>query len=152
MAPRLVIHFGFLSLAPLLLCGFVALSPSYASARVGAIGFSLYAAALLSFLGGVRCGFELMRAPDHPNRLRLLFSALPALSGWALALFIVVTPHVLGAAAAFAGLFAGQYLWDNSAARDAGAPDWYPALRQALTGGVMLACMLIPLASLLHRI
>jgi Protein of unknown function (DUF3429) len=150
--PRTAIRLGFLSLMPLLVCGLVSLAPQYEAARVGALAFTLYAAALLSFLGGIRCGAEIMRAPDAPNGWRLSFSALPALSGWALALFIVLTPRALGAAAAFSGLFAAQYVWDNRSAADAGAPAWYPVLRQVLTGGVMLACLLIPLASLMRRI
>jgi hypothetical protein len=93
-----------------------------------------------------------MRAPDAPDALRLLFSAAPMLSGWALALFVVVTPGALGAAAAFAGLFAAQWVWDANASRNAAAPAWYPLLRQVLTGGVMIACMLIPMATLLRRL
>src|SRR5690606_40342945 len=62
----------------------------------------------------VRCGFELMRAPHAPNGLRLLFSALPALAGWALALLVVFVPAAIAAASAFAGLFAAQYAWDRS--------------------------------------
>ena len=34
---------------------------------------------------------------------------------------------------------------------DVGAPAWYPLLRQVLTGGVMIACLLLPLASALRR-
>jgi Protein of unknown function (DUF3429) len=149
--PRAAIRLGFLSLVPLLVSGLVSLAPQFEAARVGALAFTLYAAALLSFLGGVRCGFELMRAPEAPNAWRLFFSALPTLAGWALTLFIVLVPPALGGAAAFSGLFAAQYIWDNKSA-DAGAPSWYPVLRQVLTGGVMLACLLIPLASLLRRI
>ncbi len=118
---------------------------------MGAISFSLYAAVLLSFLGGVRCGFEIMRAPENPNGMRLLFSALPSLAGWVLAALVVYVTPVLGAAAIFAGLFAGQAMWDYRSARDAGAPSWYPVLRQVLTGGAMIICMIIPLATALHR-
>jgi Protein of unknown function (DUF3429) len=149
--PRAAIRMGFLGLAPLLACGFVALAPQHEAARVGALGFAIYAAVLLSFLGGVRCGFELMRAPDGPNGWRLVLSALPALAGWALALFIVLIPRAVGAGAAFSGLFAAQYVWDYRSA-EAGAPGWYPLLRQVLTGGVMLSCLLIPLASYMQRI
>ncbi|MBK8542740.1 MAG: DUF3429 domain-containing protein [Caulobacteraceae bacterium] len=121
------------------------------TARLGAIAFSLYAAVLLSFLGGVRCGIEIMRAPDNPNGLRLVFSALPALAGWMLATFVVFFTPVLGAAAIFAGIFAVQAMWDYRSARDAGAPAWYPVLRQVLTGGAMIICMIIPLATAMHR-
>ena len=151
LLPQAAVRFGFLGLAPLVVSALVTLSDEPNTARLGALGFSVYAAALLSFLGGVRCGFELMRAPDAPDGLRLFFSALPALGGWALALFIAATPGVLGAASAFAGLFAAQYVWDHKSAR-AGAPDWYPLLRQVLTGGAMIACMLLPLATALRRI
>lgn len=149
--PRNAVRLGFLGLAPLLISALVSLSEHHNTAHLGAIAFSIYSAALLSFLGGVRCGFELMRAPEAPNAWRLFFSALPALSGWALALFVVIFPPALGAASAFAGLFAAQYVWDHRSAADAGAPNWYPVLRQVLTGGAMIACILIPAAVALRR-
>lgn len=149
--PRIALRLGFLSLAPLAIAALVALSPHASTAQIGAIAFSLYAAVLLSFLGGVRCGFEIMREPNAPNALRLIFSALPALSGWALALFTVAAPYALGAASIFAGLFATQMVWDNRSASDAGAPDWYPLLRRVLTGGAMIVCLIVPLATALRR-
>jgi len=149
--PRAALRMGFLGLAPLAIGALVSLSAHESTARLGAIAFSLYAAILLSFLGGVRCGFELMRAPQAPNMLRLVFSALPALGGWALAVLVVYVTPVLGAAAAFSGLFAAQYVWDQTSARDAAAPPWYPMLRQVLTGGAMIVCLLIPLATALRR-
>lgn len=149
--PRIAVRLGFLGLAPLAISALISLSPHESTARLGAIAFSLYAAVLLSFLGGVRCGFELMRAPMAPDPWRLFFSALPALGGWALAVAVVYIAPLLGAAAAFAGLFAAQLVWDQRSARDAGAPGWYPILRQVLTGGAMIVCMLIPLATVLQR-
>jgi hypothetical protein len=149
--PRAALRMGFLGLAPLAISALISLSQHASTARLGALAFSIYAAVLLSFLGGVRCGFEIMRAPNAPSGLRLLFSALPALAGWALALVVVFLPVLLGASAAFAGLFSAQYLWDHRSAIDAGAPPWYPLLRQVLTGGSMIICLLIPLASALHR-
>jgi hypothetical protein len=149
--PRIALRLGFLGLAPLAISALVSLSQHPSTARLGALAFSIYAAVLLSFLGGVRCGFELMRAPNAPSGLRLVFSALPALAGWVLALVVVFMPVLLGASAAFAGLFSAQYLWDHRSAADAGAPLWYPLLRQVLTGGAMIVCLLIPLASVLHR-
>ncbi len=151
LLPRAALRLGFLGLAPLAVSALVSLSEHVSTARLGAISFSLYAAVLLSFLGGVRCGFEIMRAPENPNGLRLLFSALPAMAGWALAALVVYVTPVLGAAAIFAGIFAVQAMWDYRSARDAGAPAWYPVLRQVLTGGAMIICMIIPLATALHR-
>lgn len=149
--PRIAVRLGFLALAPLAISALVSLYAGHqGTAHLGVVSFAIYAAALLSFLGGVRCGFELMRAPGAPDPPRLLFSALPALGGWALALTIVIMPGALGAAAAFAGLFAAQYVWDHRSAIDAGAPAWYPLLRRVLTGGTMIICVLIPLASALR--
>ncbi|GAN00449.1 hypothetical protein U91I_04115 [alpha proteobacterium U9-1i] len=148
--PRAALRLGFLGLAPLLISGLVSLSAHEGTAHLGAVSFVIYAAVLLSFLGGVRCGIEIARAPEEPNARRLLLSALPALSGWAFALSMVVFPVLLGASSIFAGLFAAQYVWDQRSA-DAGAPAWYPLLRQVLTGGVMIACLLVPLASALRR-
>jgi hypothetical protein len=149
--PRAALRLGFLGLAPLAITALISLSRYADTAHLAAVAFALYAAVLLSFLGGVRCGFEIMRAPSAPGAMRLFFSALPALLGWSLAIFVVLTPGAIGAAAAFAGLFAAQYVWDHRSARDAGAPAWYPVLRQVLTGGAMIICMLIPLATVLRR-
>jgi hypothetical protein len=93
-----------------------------------------------------------MGKSQSPNPARLIYSALPALAGWALALFVVLDPFVLGASAIFAGLFAAQSVWDQRSAIDAGAPAWYPVLRSVLTGGAMIICLLIPVATALHRI
>jgi hypothetical protein len=149
--PRAALRLGFLGLVPLAVAALITLSAHASTARLGAIAFSLYAAVLLSFLGGVRCGFEIMRAPQAPNGVRLFFSALPGLAGWVLAVFVVYITPALGAAAVFAGLFALQAIWDYRSARDAGAPAWYPVLRQVLTGGAMIICLLIPLATAMHR-
>lgn len=149
--PRTALRLGFLGLAPLAVSALVSLSAHHDTAHLGALAFSVYAAVLLSFLGGVRCGFEIMRAPGAPNGLRLVFSALPALAGWIIAVFILYVPGMLGTAAVYAGLFAAQQFWDQRSATDAGAPLWYPVLRQVLTGGAMIVCLLIPLATVLRR-
>lgn len=148
--PRIAVRLGFLGLAPLAISALVSLyarAPDVA--HLGVVSFAIYAAALLSFLGGVRCGFELMAAPASPSVRRLFLSALPVLAGWALALFVVIQPSGVSAAAAFAGLFALQQMWDHRSA-EAGAPAWYPMLRRALTGGTMIICLLVPLAAALR--
>ncbi|MEQ1616974.1 MAG: DUF3429 domain-containing protein [Terricaulis sp.] len=146
--PRAALRLGFLALAPMAISALVSLYAGHSgTAHFGIVAFAVYCAALLSFLGGIRCGMEILRAPHGPNPLRLVFSALPALAGWALTLFVLLIPGAIGAAAGFAGLFAAQYVWDQHSARDAGAPEWYPALRQVLTGGTMIICLLIPLAA-----
>ena len=150
LLPRAAVRLGFLGLAPLAISALVSFSRHHETARIGALSFAIYAAVLLSFLGGIRCGIELRRDPDRPDPRRLAYSALPALAGWVLALFVVIEPGALAAASAFAGLFAAQQVWDYRAA-EVGAPIWYPLLRQVLTGGMMIICLLVPLASVLQR-
>ena len=150
LLPRAAVRLGFLGLAPLAISALVSFSQHHGTARLGAISFAIYAAILLSFLGGIRCGIELSRAPDSPDPWRLGFSALPALGGGGLALLVMAAPAALAAASAFAGLFAAQYVWDHRSAR-VGAPAWYPLLRKVLTGGVMIICLLLPLAAVLQR-
>jgi hypothetical protein len=147
--PRAALRLGFLGLIPLAVSALVTLSQDHDTSYFAAIAFSLYAAVLLSFLGGVRCGIEIMRAPQSPNARRLFFCALPGLAGWVLALFVVFSPMAAGVASAFAGIFAAQQVWDHRSAIDAGAPEWYPVLRQVLTGGAMIVCLIVPLASVL---
>jgi len=151
LLPRAAVRLGFLGLAPLAISALITFSSHPETAHLGGLSFSIYAAVLLSFLGGIRCGFELMREPSAPYLPRLVYSAVPALAGWLLTLFVVVVPGVLGAASAFAGLFAAQYVWDHRSA-STGAPAWYPLLRSVLTGGAMIICILIPLATALRRI
>jgi hypothetical protein len=151
LVPRDAVRFGFLSLVPLIVSGLMCLSHDPNAAHVGAVAFAIYAAVLLSFLGGVRCGFEIMRAPQAPDARRLLFSAAPALVGWIFALALAVLPVPPGTGTIFAGLFAAQFMWDSRSA-NAGAPAWYPVLRQVLTGGVMIICLLLPFADVLRRL
>jgi Protein of unknown function (DUF3429) len=152
LPPRAAVRLGFLALIPLAVSALVSLYAEHSgTAHFGVVSFAIYAAALLSFLGGVRCGIEIMRAPDAPNPLRLFMSAAPSIAGWLLALFAILQPGALAASAAFSGLFALQYLWDHRSAR-AGAPAWYPVLRQILTGGTMIICLLIPLATALRQL
>ncbi len=151
LVPRDAVRFGFLSLAPLVVSGLMCLSHDPMAAHVGAVAFAIYAAALLSFLGGVRCGFEIMRAPQAPDARRLLFSAAPALVGWIFALALAVLPVPPGTARS--SLACSRC---NSCGMRAApmlkAPAWYPVLRQVLTGGVMIICLLLPFADVLRRL
>ncbi len=143
---------GLGGLVPFYGAGLAMFAPDGEIARLAFAAFALYAASILSFLGGVRWGLEMVRAPDAPSAARLAYSVLPALAGWALAFVVIDQPALRGAAGIFAGLFAAQYAWDKTSAADAGAPAWYPALREVLTGGVMLACLLVIIARSTGRI
>jgi hypothetical protein len=144
--PSAPLWIGFAALTPLLGAALLTLSRDVAAAHAALRAFSIYAAAMLSFLGGVRWGFEIARKPDAPNALRLIYATAPSIGGWLLALLVVGDPRVAGASMIFAGLFAVQYVWDRASAHEGLAPDWYPLLREVLTGGAMLACLILMFA------
>ena len=144
--PSAPLWIGFAALVPLLGAALVMLSHDPALAHAALISFCIYAAAMLSFLGGVRWGLEIARAPEAPNANRLIYATAPSLGGWVLAFAVVNDPRVAGAAMIFSGLFAVQYVWDRASAQERLAPGWYPMLREVLTGGAMLACILVMFA------
>lgn len=95
----------------------------------------LYAAIILSFLGGARFGFVTRRygLPETEEETRalrsgILIAVLPALAAWAALL--------LSPAAALATLilcYIAQFFADWQAGRAGDAPPWYGALRFPLT-------------------
>jgi hypothetical protein len=97
-----------------------------------------YGAVILSFLGGVHWGAELVRSQaraDHGiDARRLAISVIPSLVGWAA---LLLEPR-LGLLLLAAG-FAAQLLVDLRATRQGLAPLWYPKLRKLLTTIVMAA-------------
>nr|MCU0881803.1 DUF3429 domain-containing protein [Hyphomonadaceae bacterium] len=81
-APAMPWVLGLAGLVPF--CGLAAgawLAPPPYDA-VSLSGFYVYAAVILSFLGGTRWGFELAARSEHPSGITLLLSNLPALMGW----------------------------------------------------------------------
>ncbi|MBU6373487.1 MAG: DUF3429 family protein [Alphaproteobacteria bacterium] len=157
--PTAALWLGLTGLIPFYASAFAAAGPD-AIAPWGVLSFAIYAAVILSFLGGARWGLELARAPDAPSTARLVMSVLPSIAGWALAAgalgAAVATGGtgglgVPGLAGGFAALFAAQYVWDQSAPRVSAAPVWYPRLRQILTSGVIVACIVLPFAQVLGR-
>lgn len=123
------------------LVGLAGLVPVFGSAAVFAFGppqlagpgllsLMALAAATLSFLGGVRWGYE-MSAP-RPHGAVMVLACLPAAAAWALlALPITDTRIQIGG---FIAAYAVQGLWDQ-----AGVPAWYRRLRGLTTLGVLAA-------------
>lgn len=105
------------------------------------IGFVVYAAVILSFLGGVRWGLEIARDGGAPSPRRLVLSVLPSLYGWACAVGTLAWDMSLSGFIASGFVF--QFLWDRAAAREGLAPAWYGPLRSILTFGVLGACLLL---------
>lgn len=98
---------------------------------------TIYAAIILSFLGGVQWGFAAagIGPGAGPSWERLGWSVLPALFGWA-ALFIDEGPRVVALMLAFLAAFMIDRRW----AQMGRAPTWYAKLRRDLTA-VVVVCL-----------
>jgi hypothetical protein len=127
--PALTLVYGLLGLVPFL-------APPAAGwlfpglKDQAALVLSVYAALILSFLGGARFGFAHANPPAPA--LTISISMLPAIAGLlALAMPLPWVVKLPALAAALAAL----WIWDI---RSAGLPTWYPALRTILTAGALI--------------
>lgn len=91
----------------------------------------VYAAVILSFLGGARWGLAI--AGGAAPARTLILSVLGALAGWGLVVYgfsnSISSPLLLAAA----GLFLLHWIWDVAAAPD--GPVWYSGVRTIATIG-----------------
>jgi Protein of unknown function (DUF3429) len=97
-----------------------------------------YCAVILSFLGGVRWGFEVSVRPEAPGFFVLAGAVIPALVGWSAMTLQMLRPEA--ALGLLMGGFALMWLWDAASSGPGGRrlPQWYPALRGVLTLGVLV--------------
>jgi hypothetical protein len=95
----------------------------------------VYAAVILSFLGGVRWGAEI--AAGRAGWAGLGLSVLGALAGWGAVLYGVLGALSVPVFIALAAALLLHGLWDARAA--SGLPVWYRRLRIAATAGAVLA-------------
>ena len=92
---------------------------------------ALYAAVILSFLGGARWGIEIPRQVPRAGVITL--TMMPSVLGFATALWTMSGDqgtHAASGLGILAVLFVACGVWDVTS-RD--VPDWYPRLRIALT-------------------
>ena len=127
--PRPVLAWGLAGLIPFLGLPFLALAvPDLSGWSDRALG--LYAAVILSFLGGARWGRAVAEAAPDPRAVA--FSMAPSVAAWGL---VLLPPERSGLQ--LAGLAAALVLhlaWDL---RSPGLPAWYPRLRLILTAGAV---------------
>lgn len=100
----------------------------------------IYAAIVLSFLGGVRWGLAMARKREPNGRDLFLATAAP-LAGW----IGSATPAPY-AFALLAAAFAAHGAWDTIAAHRGKAPDWYARQRTLLTP-IVVATMVLAFAA-----
>ena len=108
-------------------------APEYAYAIFNAQ--TIYAAIILSFLGGVQWGFAAagLGPGAGPSWERLGWSVLPALFGWA-AFFIDEGPRVVALILGFLAAFVIDRRWTAMGR----CPTWYARLRRDLTAIVVI--------------
>lgn len=127
--PRSVLVYGLLGLIPFLappLVGFA--TPAHAG--ILSLVVLVYAALILSFLGGARWGQEVARPAPRAGVVTL--AMLPTLAGFALLLATSIERS--SSLTAMAALFGMHFFWD-AAATD--LPPWYTRLRLVLTAGAI---------------
>lgn len=98
----------------------------------------LYAAIILSFLGGIRFGMA-VQSPAPGAAANLAWSVVPSLAGWGVLIvaYLAAVYRNMGfvgwAFAILAALFVLQYAWDAASARTGEAPRWFGPMRQRIT-------------------
>ena len=106
--------------------------------EVATVLLLLYAATILSCLGGIHFGME-VREPGDGAAANLAWSVVPAMAGWGLLVltYVVVifgaSGFVAVAFALFALLFGLQYAWDAASVRAGEAPAWFGPMRRRIT-------------------
>lgn len=132
--PRWILFYGQLGLIPFLAPSVVGwLWPAAASLAGSAL--AIYAALILSFLGGARWGMAI-QVPSVDNRIVSL-AMLPSLVGFAL---LLLPSEYRGWQ--LAGLAAAHLLQGAWDLRAANVPTWYASLRGRLTLGAVLGLVL----------
>lgn len=111
---------------------------------LGLAALKVYAAIILSFLGGIRWGIAVKTAPAHGEMGTYLLSVVPSLWAW-LAFF---APGPWGFVM-FAFGFAAMGWWDRALVARGAAPRWFGFLRVTLTWLVAPTMLLAALAVLI---
>ena len=138
--PRVVFAYGFLGIIPFWLLPIATLlGPNWT--RVAAAVEAVYAALILSFLGGARWGLAVRDAEPDPVVVGLAMT--PTLA--ALAVLVFTHGEIRVQLLALAAALTLSWAWDFSA-KD--PPPWYGRFRTVLTlgavGGLCVGAMQVP--------
>lgn len=124
---------GLATLAPFVVCSALFCYGPIDSRQVALIGLLAYSTAMLSYLGGVRCGLEIER--PRPRWLTLGLSLIPPLAGFGL-LLGGLKFEPAWQLSGFLLVFILQWLWDVT---NHEGPAWRPRLRTLLTSGAAIS-------------
>lgn len=139
-APPTIWLFGMLSIVPLFVAAWLYCYGPPPMRAAGLLALLGYCTALLSYLGGIRCGLEFAR---RMPRWRIIAMSLIA-PFFAFGLLLGAAGFgVVWQVSGFLLAFLLQWIWDVN---DQDGPLWRPRLRTLLTGGAA-----IPLAFALEK-
>jgi hypothetical protein len=138
-APRTVLVYGLLGILPFWSApAATVLAPDFAG--IAAVIEAVYAALILSFLGGARWGLALRDATPDPAVVGLAMT--PTLAG--LAILVFTHGEIRFQLLALAAVLTLSWSWDFTAE---GLPPWYAGLRTVLTlgavGGLSVGALMI---------
>ncbi|MEL6257551.1 MAG: DUF3429 domain-containing protein [Pseudomonadota bacterium] len=103
-----------------------------------ALALLVYAAVILSFLGGVRWGVEMTAEVLAGLRFSvLLLSVLGSIAGWALVLVWTLVHPAPWLFLIMAGALLAHWLWDVLSS--SAMPAWFSGLRTIASGGAVLS-------------
>jgi hypothetical protein len=128
--PPVVLIYGLLGVIPFLAPPVAGVLFPEFRAIAGTV-LSLYAALILSFLGGARWGLAVATPAPKPAVVSL--AMLPTLAG--LALLMLPEPYAQARLLGLALALGLHWLWDI---RGRGLPAWYASLRTILTAGAVI--------------
>ena len=131
--PRIPLALGIAGLAPFVAA---ALLP-WMGNSIWPMATTIYAACILSFMGGVQWGALLAAPPAAKTGVGYVLSVVPALVAWAALLAAAAPAFTLGLLVAG---FAAVWAVDVWMRMNGLTPAWYLRLRHVLTAGVLL-CM-----------
>jgi hypothetical protein len=127
---------GLATLVPFIVCSILFCYGPIDMRPVALISLMAYSTAMLSYLGGVRCGLEIER--PSPRWMTLGLSLLSPLAGFGL-LLGGLKFEPAWQLSGFLLVFILQWLWDVT---DHEGPAWRPRLRTLLTSGAAISLAL----------
>ena len=132
-APAAVWVCGLATLAPFVICSVLFCYGPIDMRQVALISLLAYSTAMMSYLGGVRCGLEIERS--SPRWITLGLSLLFPLAGFGL-LLGGLKFEPAWQLSGFLLVFLLQWVWDVT---DHEGPSWRPRMRTLLTAGAAIS-------------
>lgn len=134
--PRPALVLGWLGVVPFVALAGAAIVGGAVPPATAVTALVLYAAIILSFMGGVQWGLAMAATSQSAEMrsARMVASVMPALAAFALWL-LPTTLALSGLAVVYAGLL----VYDLGSVRAGVAPPWYAPLRLQLTAAVVIA-------------